>query len=424
MSFTSFGLRQSSLKTLSSLGILHPTPIQAKAIPLMLAGSDVIGQAHTGSGKTLAFGLPLVQGCDPELNSVQALVLTPTRELAQQVAGVLASLAEPARLTLAVLYGGVGYEAQTQALRKGAQVVVGTPGRVLDHLQQRTLRLGTLRLLVLDEADQMLDRGFAPDVERIIAATPVTRQTALFSATTPAWVRNVAAKHLRQPVFVTIEADAGDEPDIEHTVVEVWSGDKLPVLVELLNQATTGATLVFGRTRHGVVNLARRLQRMGYEVEALQGDLGQGARDRIVKRFREGHVPVLLATNVAARGLDMLNIERVINYDLPDTSDLFIHRVGRTARIGHSGRAITLIAPTDLQMMHEIERALGRKLPRVPASAFARAPVVLPEIMTKVNGSPPTSAPPGEGRRRRRRRSGEKAALAGPEAVLAAAVAP
>ncbi|HLF71690.1 MAG TPA: DEAD/DEAH box helicase, partial [Dehalococcoidia bacterium] len=347
--------------------------MQAEAIPVMLDGSDLIARAHTGSGKTLAFGLPLVEICDEESPLVQALVLTPTRELAQQVASVLTDIARPAGLKVVVLFGGVGYGPQDDGLARGSQIVVGTPGRVIDHLQRRTLKLNDLNVLILDEADQMLDQGFARDVERIIDVTPEDRQTALFSATTPDWVKKVAARHLHEPVTINVAPDAGDEPDIGHTVIEVWNGEKMSVLVDLLNQPTEGATLVFGRTRRGVENMARRLQRLGYEVEALQGNLGQGARDRIVKKFREGRLPVLVATNVAARGLDMLNIDRVINYDIPDTGDLFVHRVGRTARMGRSGEALTLVATADLPKLLEIERSLGKKLPRVSAADVARA---------------------------------------------------
>jgi ATP-dependent RNA helicase DeaD len=333
----------------------------------MLEGADIIAQAHTGSGKTLAFGLPLMEHMNPAARETQALVLCPTRELAAQVGDVLNKLAKPAGIEVLILYGGVGYQPQIDALRKGVQVVVGTPGRVLDHLQRRTLNLSRLTVLVLDEADQMLDKGFAPDVERIIKTTPLDRQTALFSATTPDWVKHVSAKYLYQPETIAIGTETEAEPDIEHSIIEVWDGNKLGVLVNLLSMPSEGATLVFGRTRHGVINLARRLQKLGFEVEALQGDLGQPARDRIVKRFREGHLPILLATNVAARGLDMLNIERVINYDIPETSELFVHRVGRTGRMGRSGQAITIIAATDLSKIREIERDLNRRFPRIPA---------------------------------------------------------
>jgi ATP-dependent RNA helicase DeaD len=409
LSFSSFKLRESSLRVLDSLDITEPTPIQQQAIPVMLEGRDIIGQAHTGSGKTLAFGLPLIEACDAGSKDTQALVLTPTRELAQQVGGVLAQLGKPAGLSVLTIYGGVGYGPQTDALNRGAQVVVGTPGRVLDHLQRRSLKLGNLRLLVLDEADQMLDKGFAPDVERIIRQTPRSRQTALFSATTPDWVRRVSSQHLNEPEYVRIGEQTEAAPEIEHSIIEVWNGEKLPVLLSLLSQPTEGATLVFGRTRHGVINLARRLQKLGFEVEALQGDLNQPARDRIVKRFREGRLPILLATNVAARGLDMLNIERVINYDLPETSELFVHRVGRTGRMGRAGQAITLIAATDLLKIKEIERDLGRRLPRIPAPApVYSAPVqqARPAVKQELPASTAVADDTGKPRRRRRSRRG------------------
>ena len=408
MPFSDFRLRASSLATLASQNITDPTPIQEQAIPVMLEGRDIIGQAKTGSGKTLAFGLPLIEAMDPDSADTQALVLCPTRELAQQVGGVLSGLAKPAGFRVVVLYGGVGYGPQMDALHAKPQIVVGTPGRILDHLQRGTLRLGALRLLVLDEADQMLDKGFAPDVERIIRQTPKSRQTVLFSATTPDWVRRVSAQYLREPEYIHISMQTEAAPEIEHAIIEIWSGEKLPVLLSLLSQPTEGATLVFGRTRHGVINLARRLQRLGFDVEALQGDLGQPARDRIVKQFREGHLPILLATNVAARGLDMLNIERVINYDLPETSELFVHRVGRTGRMGRAGLAITLIAATDLLKIQEIERDLGRKLPRIPAPPpvdIRPAPVKPRPAIAQEISATPAAAKDETGKPRRRRRS-------------------
>jgi ATP-dependent RNA helicase DeaD len=404
--FSDFDLLASSLKALDKQNIVDPTPIQLQAIPLMLDGHDIIGQAHTGSGKTLAFGLPLIESIDETSRQTQALVLVPTRELAAQVGLVIESLAKPAGIDVLVIYGGVGYQPQIDALRRGVQIVVGTPGRVLDHLNRGALKLDALEVLVLDEADQMLDKGFAPDVERIIKRTPAERQTALFSATTPDWVKNVAAKYLYEPKYVSI-GNTEPEPEIEHSVIEVWDGNKMNVLLALLTQPAEGATLVFGRTRHGVINLAKRLQKLGFEVEALQGDLGQPARDRIVARFREGRLPILLATNVAARGLDMLNIDRVINYDLPETSELFVHRVGRTGRMGRSGEAVTLIAATDLQKLYEIERHLGRKLPRIAAPTPGPMPEARPVQARSVpqpQSNPAVADPTGQPRRRRRSR--------------------
>jgi ATP-dependent RNA helicase DeaD len=422
LSFESFNLRATSLEALKAQGITTPTPIQAESLPHLLAGHDVIGQAYTGSGKTLAFGLPLLERCDPSINAAQALVLTPTRELAQQVASVLEDVGKKAGLRVAVIYGGVGYGPQLEALRSGAQVVVGTPGRILDHLGNRNFDTRAIRYVVLDEADEMLDRGFARDVERILETTPRDRQTALFSATTPEWVHKVSAKYLHEPKIVQVQGE--EKPDIEHTVIEAWNADKFGVLLALLDEEVEGATLVFGRTKHGVENLARRLNKMGYEVEALQGNLGQAARDRIMARFRSGHTPVLLATNVAARGLDMLTIERVINYDLPETAELFTHRVGRTGRIGMSGRAITIVTAVDLLKLREIESKLGHKLPRVPVSDLNLAPApVLGEMrsaMSSRKAEPAAAATPaGDAPRRRRRRGGRR--RSGGAAVVAPA---
>jgi ATP-dependent RNA helicase DeaD len=347
------------------MDIHTPTPIQENSIPLLLEGRDLIGQAQTGSGKTLAFGLPLMEAIDPRRREAQALVLTPTRELGRQVSDVLIALGKDAGIKVAVLLGGVGYGAQEKAIRSGAQVIVGTPGRVLDHLRQHTLRLNACRFLVLDEADEMLDRGFAPDVNRIMAMTPRSRQTALFSATTPAWVEQTAAKHMIDPQVVKSDSMDEVEPDIEHVVMEVYREDKFQVLLRLLKEETDGTTLVFGRTKHGVRKLGQRLSHMGFNVVVLQGNLTQGQRDKAIEKFRSGRVPILVATNVAARGLDIPHIGRVINYELPETHELFTHRVGRTARMGRSGKAITMIGATDLTKWQSIEKGLGVRLPRV-----------------------------------------------------------
>jgi ATP-dependent RNA helicase DeaD len=366
-SFHDYDLRTSSRQALVEMGISTPTAIQAHTIPLLLGGRDVVGQAQTGSGKTLAFGLPLMERCDGQERQVQALVLTPTRELARQVGQVLSALATRAGIQVALVYGGRPFAQQEKALARGVQVVVGTPGRVLDHLKRRTLRLDRLRMLVLDEADNMLDQGFAPDVERILAQTPRSRQTALLSATMPPWVQRIGAKHLSDPEVLVAEEGDGSEPDIDHVVVEAYTEDKFQVLRRLLDEPAEGATLVFGRTKRGVHNLGKRLKALGYRVAVLQGNLDQKARDRALEQFRSGRVPILVATNVAARGLDILHIERVINYELPETHELFTHRVGRTGRMGRTGRAITLVSAADLSKWQAIERGLGRRLPRVNA---------------------------------------------------------
>ncbi|HEY3057534.1 MAG TPA: DEAD/DEAH box helicase [Chloroflexota bacterium] len=354
---------------LDTQGITTPTPIQAEAIPPLLAGRDLIGQARTGSGKTLAFLLPLVTRVDPRARGVQALVLVPTRELAIQVGAVLGPLASARGLRHTLLYGGRSLGPEQRALRS-AQIIVGTPGRTLDHLRQENLSLQRLSVLVLDEADEMLDRGFAPDVERILAFAARTRQTALFSATLPKWVATIAARHVRQPINVRVDADTPAEPSIEHVVYDLQPEAKLGALRTLLDQRGTDPVIVFGRTKHGVKKLARRLEELGYPAAALQGNLSQNARERVMAGFRSGAVPILLATNVAARGLDVPGISQVINYELPESAEWFTHRVGRTGRMGRGGEAITFLTPDDSVKWRQIERALGRKLIRRPWSSL------------------------------------------------------
>lgn len=364
-SFAQLGARGATVRALARQGIETPTPIQTRAIPPLLAGRDVIGQSRTGSGKTIAFGLPLVERVDPRLHHVQALVLVPTRELAAQVGNVIASLDGGRGLRVAQLVGGRPLGPQRQALLSGAQIVVGAPGRVLDHLRQGNLNLSKLALVVLDEADQMLDAGFAPDVERILAMTPPTRQMALFTATLPEWTIRIAGRFLRDPVRV--EASSGviqPAPAIAQTIYVVPAGLRRAALVALLDRRRNaqGTTLVFGRTKHGVRKLARQLAASGYPVAALQGNMSQSARERVVADFRAGRVPVLLATNVAARGLDVDSIEQIINYELPESAELFTHRIGRTARMDREGEAITLITPDDMPAWQKIGRDLGNKL--------------------------------------------------------------
>jgi ATP-dependent RNA helicase DeaD len=302
---------------------------------------------------------------------VQALVLVPTRELAIQVAGVTESLAASRRLRTTLLYGGRSLLPEAKALDSGAQIVIGTPGRTLDHLRQGSLDLGAVRFLVLDEADEMLDQGFARDVEAILSRTPASRQTALFSATMPNWVAKTAKQYLRNPVKVEIDART-QESAVEHLVYSIQKDDKIAALRTLLDGRNGDPILVFGRTKHGVRKLAKKLDALGYPVGALQGNLSQGARERVMRGFRSGAAPILVATNVAARGIDVEGIGQVINYDLPDSQRLFTHRVGRTGRMGSAGEAVTFITPDEERKWREIQRGLGRRFPRRPWRALAR----------------------------------------------------
>jgi ATP-dependent RNA helicase DeaD len=359
-SFAHLPLPSGLHKVLESQGIRQPTPIQARAIPALLAGHDVIGQAQTGSGKTLAFVLPLLESITPSVPGVQALVLVPTRELAIQVGSVLAPLASALRLRHTLLHGGRSLLPERRALG-AAQIVIGTPGRTLDHLRQANLSLNRLSYLVLDEADEMLDRGFAPDVERILAHAPRKRQTALFSATLPEWVADMAARHVRDALIIEVDADTSGPTEIEHIVYDLEPDAKLGALRTLLDLRGANPVIVFGRTKHGVKKLALRLEALGYPVAALQGNLSQNARERVMTGFRSGAVPILLATNVAARGLDVPGVSQVINYELPESAEWFTHRAGRTGRMGNAGQAITLLTPDDSSKWRQIEKALGHK---------------------------------------------------------------
>lgn len=364
-SFAELALRPEIRAAVDAMGITVPTPIQANAIPIMLDGRDMVGQAKTGSGKTLAFALPIVERLDPAIRSVQALILVPTRELAIQVGHVIEKLTTARRLKLTLLYGGRSLIPEARALAGGAQIVVGTPGRTLDHLRQRNLNIQNLRMFVLDEGDEMLDRGFAPDVERILAFTPPTRQTALFSATVPPWVMQTAAKHLRTPVLVRVNLNEAP-PEIEHIVYDVDANTRSMALRTLLDKRGDGPVIVFGRTKHGVKKLARQLETEGFPVVALHGNLSQNARERAMVELRAGNLPILVATNVAARGIDIADVGQVINYEVPESAELFTHRVGRTGRMGRSGEAITFVTPDEAPKWRQIERALGKTLPRQP----------------------------------------------------------
>ena len=361
--FRGMSLSDSTKAAISRMDISEPTPIQEKSIPHLLDGRDLVGQARTGSGKTLAFAVPMVEKCDPSVRRVQGLVLAPTRELALQVAEVTQSLASR-RLRVTLLYGGRSQKPEYDALKRGAHIVVGTPGRTLDHLRQGSLDLRSVRFLVLDEADEMLDRGFAQDVEAIIGYTPSERQTALLSSTMPAWVAKTARKHLRNPAKVSVDAELQAPPTVHHMVYTIERSQKIGALRTLLNEREDAPVIVFGRTKRGVRKLARQLDTLGYPVGALQGNLSQNARERVMADFRSGESPILVATNVAARGIDVDGVGQVINYDLPDSEILFTHRVGRTGRMGRAGEAITFITPDEEKKWGQLERSLDIRFKR------------------------------------------------------------
>ncbi len=359
-------------KAVADQGWENPTPIQELALPALLDGEDVVGLAQTGSGKTAAFAIPLIEAIDRETRGIQALVLVPTRELAAQVAKDLTNLSRYEPVRPVVLCGGVSIGPQIKALRsRSAAVVVGTPGRILDHLQRGTLQLGSVRYLVLDEADRMLDMGFAPDVERILSHTPDIRQTALFSATMPDAIRGMVKRHMRSPRWLAVESEAPTVDTVEQVYYRVDGRAKTRALRSLIDAEKEPRAIVFRRTKHGATKLHRQLERDGYQVGLLHGGKTQGQRGKTLAAFVGGRTRILVATNVAARGLDIPNVSHVINYDLPEDVDTYVHRIGRTARAGKSGVAATLIGESEIKEFNKIKRALPVKVreSRLPLSA-------------------------------------------------------
>jgi ATP-dependent RNA helicase DeaD len=351
----------SMARSLQAMGFSTPTPIQEQTIPLLREGKDVLAQAQTGTGKTAAFGIPLVEAIDPERRGVQAIILVPTRELCLQVADELRRLGTQRGIRVTAVYGGVGYGRQTDGLSRGAQVVVGTPGRVEDLLQRGDLKLDAVRIAILDEADRMLDVGFLPAVERILRQTPAARQTALFSATIPEDVRGLANRQMRNPATVAIDPERPTVEAIEQRFQRVEDGDKLSALRAHLDDPSCYLALVFRRTTHKVDRLARDLSRRGYKVGALHGRRTQSQRERVLADLRAGKLQALVATDIAARGLDIAGLTHVFNYDLPDTPETYIHRIGRTGRAGETGAAITLVGPEDAEAVQAVHRHLARK---------------------------------------------------------------
>jgi superfamily II DNA/RNA helicase len=360
-SFADLGATAPTLTALARIGIEHPFPIQTLCLPLALAGVDLIGQARTGTGKTLAFGIPIVQEVDPSEPVVQALVVVPTRELCLQVAADVEKAGRDASIRVAAIVGGRPLGPQIVDLNEGAAVVVGTPGRLLDHLRQRSLRLDSLRILVLDEADEMLDLGFLPDVEAIINATPPQRQTMLFSATMPKEVVALARRYSKQPTFVHAEPEGGQAtvPATKQHFLRVHPLNRFEVLCRLLDGSTRDRVAVFRRTKRGVERTIQGLVERGYKAGALHGDLPQPVRERVMRSFRKGRLDVLVCTDVAARGLDIAGLSHVINYDTPEDGRAYVHRIGRTGRAGAAGVAITFVAWNETATAEAIREHLG-----------------------------------------------------------------
>ena len=374
-SFADLGLSDSLLKTLADIGYETPSPIQAECIPVLLQGRDLIGQAQTGTGKTAAFALPLMEQIDVKLTKPQALVLTPTRELAIQVAEALQSYAKnlPGFHVLPI-YGGQSYTIQLKQLSRGAHIVVGTPGRVMDHIERKTLNLDHLKTMVLDEADEMLRMGFIDDVEWILERTPAQHQTALFSATMPEQIRRVAQKYLVEPREIKIKSATATVAAIRQVYWQVSGMHKLDALTRILEvEENFDAAIIFVRTKNATVELADKLSARGYAAAALNGDLNQQMRERVIEQLKSGALDIVVATDVAARGIDVPRVSHVVNYDIPYDTEAYVHRIGRTGRAGRTGNAILFVAPREVSMLRSIERAT--RSPIAPLTLPSRADV-------------------------------------------------
>ncbi|HET7478261.1 MAG TPA: DEAD/DEAH box helicase [Rubrobacteraceae bacterium] len=359
LSFDDLPISRQIHRAVTDQGWTSPTPIQALALPELLEGEDVVGLAQTGSGKTAAFSIPLIEGLDRKKRGVQALVLVPTRELASQAAAEISNLSRHEPVRPLVLCGGTNIGPQIKALKgRSHPVVVGTPGRILDHLQRGTLKLGGVRYLVLDEADRMLDMGFAPDVGRILSHTPDERQTALFSATMPGEIRGMVKRHMRSPKWLAVESEAPTVDTVEQVYYRVDGRDKTRALRSLIDAEEKPLAIVFRRTKHGATKLHRQLERSGYSAGLLHGGKTQSQRDKALAAFAGGRTRILVATNVAARGIDVPNISHVVNYDLPEDVETYVHRIGRTARAGKDGIAATLVGETEVKEFDKIKRGL------------------------------------------------------------------
>jgi len=362
--FADLGLKATILEALNDLGYEKPSPIQAECIPHLLSGRDVLGMAQTGSGKTAAFSLPLLHNIDPELRAPQILVLAPTRELAVQVAEAMTEFSKHMRgVNVVALYGGQRYDVQLRALRQGPQIVVGTPGRLLDHLKRGTLDLSKLSGLVLDEADEMLRMGFIEDVETIMAQIPEGHQTALFSATMPEAIRRITRRFMKDPQEVRIQSSVTTRPDISQSYWSVYGMRKNEALVRFLEAEDFDAAIIFVRTKNATLEVAEALERSGYNSAALNGDMNQSLREQTLERLKDGRLDILIATDVAARGLDVERISLVVNYDIPMDSESYVHRIGRTGRAGRAGRALLFVENRERRLLRNIERTMKLTIP-------------------------------------------------------------
>src|SRR6267143_1292846 len=364
------GLSAATLQGVKAMGYVEPTPIQLRAIPLILAGQDLIGSAQTGTGKTAAFALPILTQLGQHARDTRVLVLEPTRELAAQVETAIRDFARFTNLRVAVVYGGVGYGRQKDALREGVDVLVATPGRLLDHIQQGTCKLDQIKFLVLDEADRMLDMGFLPDVRRIVEKCPRDRHSSLFSATIPPQIETLIQWAMHNPETIEIGARRTPAETVKHVIYPVSDSQKSDLLLELLKRVNFNSVLIFCRTKHGADRIAGLLKRHHHAVAVLHSNRTQSEREHALRGFRDGRYEVLVATDIAARGLDIADVSHVVNYDVPQHPEDYIHRIGRTGRAEHSGDAFTIMVAEDSKHVMAIERFISQKIPRLKLENF------------------------------------------------------
>ena len=371
--FNQLGLTDPVLQALNNMGFEETTPIQEAAIPVAMEGSDLIGQALTGTGKTAAFGIPMVERFSTDVEQIQGIVITPTRELAVQVAEELNRIGQVKGIVALPIYGGQDIERQIKALRKRPQIVVGTPGRLMDHMRRRTIRLQEIKAVVLDEADEMLNMGFIEDIEKILQEVPTERQTMLFSATMAQPIREIAQRFMKEPVMIGTKSKELTVPSTEQYYMEVFENKKFDVLCRVLDIQSPDLAIVFGRTRRRVGELADALDKRGYSAEGLHGDLSQSQRDTVMRHFREGIIDVLVATDVAARGLDISGVTHIYNFDIPQDPEGYVHRIGRTGRLGKPGQALTFATPREIDYLRVIESVTRRKIVRKPVPTSTEA---------------------------------------------------
>jgi ATP-dependent RNA helicase DeaD len=371
--FAEFGLEPKVLQAITELGFEEATPIQEQAIPLALTGSDLIGQAQTGTGKTAAFGIPLISKINREDEKILALIMAPTRELAIQVSEEIGKLSRFKGLRSLAIYGGQDIGRQIRGLKKKPQIIIGTPGRLLDHINRKTIRLDDVQTVVLDEADEMLDMGFMEDIQSILKLVPAERQTMLFSATMPPNIQRLAQQFLNNPQHVSVIPKQISAPLIDQAYVEVPERQKFEALSRLIDMESPELAIVFGRTKRRVDELAEALQKRGYSADGLHGDLSQNQRDAVMRKFRDGSIEVLVATDVAARGLDVSGVTHVINFDLPQDPESYVHRIGRTGRAGKEGTAWSFVTPREMDHLHLIERVTRHRITRKPLPTMAEA---------------------------------------------------